>query len=394
MSSPERQKRDLDALSRHLAGILAEAHEAVVSVDESQSIVVFNRGAERAFGYERSEVLGRPLEMLVPMSRRERHRTYVQRYLESSDEERPMGIRGEIVGRKRNGRTFPCRASIYKSSTGNATIMTAVLLDLTSTRKSARRLESLFLERQRLARQLIECQEAERHHVARELHDELGQCLTAIGVNATLLRGADPGVAEADDPAATIARTADHASRVIRELIATLRPPTLDQLGLRGAIAESVERLALRATGVSARIEIDPRLEALPDAVVTTIYRIIQEALTNVARHAHAHRVRVRADLGDPVRRWLRRHVSLQAEMPHLRGPNAPDRMIHIRVADDGIGIDPRDARTGLRVIRERCDALGGRLYVRRAGARGTQVDVHIPVWQGEAAGPAERGKP
>lgn len=382
MSSSEHQQRDLDALSRHLAGILAEAHEAVVSVDESQSIVVFNRGAERAFGYERSEVLGRPLEILVPVSRRQRHRSHVQHYLQSPDNERPMGLRGEIVGRKRNGRTFPCRASIYKSTTGNARIMTAVLLDLTSTRKSARRLEYLFLERQRLARQLIECQEAERHHIARELHDELGQCLTAIGMNAALLRGAGP--------AGTIGRTADYASRVIRELIATLRPPALDQLGLRGAIAESVERLALAATGVATRVEIDPRLEALPDSIVITIYRVIQEALTNVARHAHAREVSVRADLGDPVRRWLRRHESLKEEMPHLRGPNAPDRMIHIRVTDDGVGIEPRAARTGLRAIRERCDALGGRLYVRRAGAHGTQLDVHIPVW--EAPGRAQEG--
>ena len=384
MQATRDETRD-DAVARHLADIIAVAHEAIVSIDENQSIVAFNRGAELAFGYRRREVLGRPLEILIPERYREIHREHVRGYLSSPDGERPMGHRGEIMGRRKDGRTFPAQASIYKSTTGASTIMTAVVLDLTSSRETEHRLEALLVERQRLARQLVEAQEEERRRIARELHDELGQSLTAISVNAALVRqGMADEHSSVGELADNIARTAGHASSMIRDLVGCLRPSSLDRLGLDGAVRQCVDRLALREANVEVSLSIDPRLEELSDALVVTIYRIIQESLTNVVRHAHARSVSVEAWLGESVPRWLSRHTGVEGEMPHLKAPDAPERMARIRVADDGRGISNSDRDTGLGAIRGRCEALGGKLYVRRVRPTGTQINVHLPVTRPE----------
>lgn len=372
-----------EAVAKHLTDILDVAHEAVVSIDETGSIVAFNRGAELTFGYSRREILGKPLDWLIPEDRRSLHRSHVHRYLSSGEGERPMGTRGEITGRRRDGRTFPARASIYKSTTGSSTILTAMVLDLTATRETERRLEALLVERQRLARQLMEAQEAERRRIARELHDELGQSLTAIDVNASLIRqtAADKG-SQVAELAGRIADTAGNASAALRDLVFRLRPSSLDELGLEGAIRECTDRLGLREAGLAARITIDPELEALPDPVPVTIYRIIQEALTNVIRHAEARSVHVEAWMGESVPRWLRRHAAVRQEMPHLESAGAPERMVRIRIADDGRGISPAERDAGLGTIRERCEALGGKLYVRRLTPSGTLINVHLPALQ------------
>lgn len=232
------------------------------------------------------------------------------------------------------------------------------------------RLRESEAERAVLTRRLFEVQEQERAAIARDLHDEVAQALTAIRALAHAA-GAAPEDAQAVGAAAgAIERTAAELTATLREALRRLRPPDLDQLGLGASIAglaESWNRTLGSATHVAARHEgaIDP----VDPTVAVNLYRIAQEALTNAARHAGAKNIVVtlgRAARGD-------------------EGPAA----LRLVVADDGAGVADRDgapvgrdaasAGAGMLGIRERVRALGGRLSV-EAGRPGTIVTVEIPV--------------
>jgi PAS domain S-box-containing protein len=126
-----RAEAELRASEAKFAGILAIAADAIISIDESQSIVHFNHGAEEIFGYERAEVLGRPLEMLLPARHAGAHREHVASFASSGDASRRMGERRQINGRRKNGKEFPAEASISRLQTPSGSLFTAVVRDVT-----------------------------------------------------------------------------------------------------------------------------------------------------------------------------------------------------------------------------------------------------------------------
>ena len=144
-----------DALYR---GIIAISADAVVCVDDSQHIILFNRGAERIFGYATAEVIGQPLSLLIPTRSRAVHVQHVERFGASPVEARRMGERGEIVGLRRNGEEFPAEASISKLTIAGRHIYTAVLRDI-SERKGAEEERAQLMERERAAREAAEAAE-------------------------------------------------------------------------------------------------------------------------------------------------------------------------------------------------------------------------------------------
>ncbi|MDR3633329.1 MAG: PAS domain S-box protein [Isosphaeraceae bacterium] len=211
-----------------------------------------------------------------------------------------------------------------------------------------------------LSQQSIAAQEAERRRLARELHDEIGQSLTALklGIQA----GADASDAAlrkgiADDGVQLI----DQLIEQVRSLSLDLRPSMLDDFGLLSALRWYVDRLA-RRLGVEARLTADPPDIRAPAPIETACFRIAQEALTNVTRYASARHV------------W----VDLRREGHELS----------MTVGDDGIGFDPTLAReraargTGLGLLgmRERAALLGGRIEILSAPGEGTQVHITIPM--------------
>lgn len=214
---------------------------------------------------------------------------------------------------------------------------------------------------QALSRRHVEAQEAERAHIARELHDETGQALSAMLLGLSLFER------EADQPKAVIARAAEMSNMVdemldnLHRLAMNLRPASLDLLGLVPAMAQYIETFGVQH-GVTTHFEtlvgIDG--ERLPSAVETAIYRIVQETLTNVARHAQAT------------------HVDVLLEQ---RG----DQIVTI-VEDDGVGFETREAmlsgRLGLFGIRERAEMLGGTVTIESSIGVGTTVSVEIPYDQ------------
>ena len=219
-------------------------------------------------------------------------------------------------------------------------------------------LESLRQNRE-LARQLLRLQEDERSRFARELHDELAQQCVAIRVEAAGIedevRGRDlPGVAEG---ARAIRDTVDHLHAVVRDMLTRLRPPMLDALGLEASLRGLAEGWS-RRHGIACSVQVDPCCERLADEVRVALYRVAQEALTNVARHAAATQA----------------HLAL-----------APDRdgpALLLTVDDDGRGMpaDPGRRGLGLFGMTERVALLGGSLAVVPSPRGGVRVEVRVPA--------------
>ena len=219
-----------------------------------------------------------------------------------------------------------------------------------------RALESALAENRRLSQVSVRLQEEERRRLARELHDELGQHLNAIKLEAvTMRRHAGDDAAEVRRGAESIAASADHLHAIVRDMTRSLRPAGLDELGLAAALENYVEVWREKA---DARVTLDivGELSGLPEEVNITVYRFIQEALTNVARHARA------------------RHASIRVE----RTLSA----VSVTLADDGAGAPASWSTGGVGLIgmRERVEALGGSMHIVTAPERGFSVAATVPL--------------
>lgn len=221
----------------------------------------------------------------------------------------------------------------------------------------------------------VRMQEAERRGLARDLHDSAGQALTAIRINLQLLGGL---VSEAPggDLSKLVRRTTDMVDDTLEEVrraVNRLGPAVLDDVGLGPAVERICDDLA-----DAADLEVECQVEGLPDridpAVETTCYRIVQESLTNVARHADASRVRVAVRGGGS-------------------GPEGAE--VEVEVRDDGRGFDPHAVggrSHGLVGMRERVDLLGGVLEIRSEPGDGTRISARVPVPDRAHAGPTVGG--
>lgn len=224
-------------------------------------------------------------------------------------------------------------------------------------------LEAALTNNRRLAQQYVRLQEAERKSLARELHDELGQYLNVIKLDAVGIRDGRPvDAAVFRELAAAIVVNCDHVHAALAVLLRQLRPVGLDDLGLGAALEHCVDTWRPRLPDVKLELIVAGEFADLGETLTLTAYRVIQEGLSNIARHAGARQVRLQLDRA-------------------RSGSNGTD-LIRITVADDGAGADP-DAHTfglGLIGMRERVAALGGRLQIISAPGRGFELQAQIPV--------------
>ena len=213
-----------------------------------------------------------------------------------------------------------------------------------------------------LSRRLFQIQEDERRHLARELHDQMGQALTAAKIDlqvAQRLEERTAIVGRLDDSIAILERLLQQT----RQLSLELRPPLLDDLGLVPALRWYLDREAQRA-GLRVELFANPAMERVDAAIETACFRVAQEGLTNVMRHARAQTVSVEV------------HRALE--------------VLHLVVRDDGIGFDvvtaQQSARLGTLGMRERVALVGGELDCKSAPGRGTEVHAFFPVRSGPDA--------
>lgn len=224
-------------------------------------------------------------------------------------------------------------------------------------------LAAALADNRRLAQQYVELQEAERKALARELHDELGQYLNVIKLDAVGLRDDQRA-----SPAAThqrsnaIVENCNHIHGALATLIRELRPTGLDELGLAAAVEHCVQTWRTRLPDVSLRLSISGDFTTLPESTAVTLYRLVQEALTNVAKHAAAHQVAIRLE--------------------RAGGEDTGGERIEVTVADDGVGTTAGIPTRGLGLIgmRERVMALQGELAFASMPGHGFELAARIPV--------------
>ncbi|MCX9610547.1 MASE1 domain-containing sensor histidine kinase, partial [Vibrio cholerae] len=217
------------------------------------------------------------------------------------------------------------------------------------------RLAKELREKQDLARQLVSVEEQIRKSVARELHDEIGQNITAIQIQSMLAERLASND-QAKQAASSVQSLAMRIHQSTRQLLKQLRPHILDELGLEHAIRQLVQEMRFAEQGMTVRLNMGVNPQKLDDTTRVTLYRIVQELLNNICKHAKATRV----------------HISL-----------FPGSEMVLEVKDDGIGL-PTDWRVrgqGLKGLSERVSALGGQLKMTSSTFQtGTRIIVNLPT--------------
>lgn len=234
--------------------------------------------------------------------------------------------------------------------------------ELVQRRAAEARLEQLLLDNRRLARQFLHMQESERKFVARELHDELGQYLNAIKIDAVSIQQRSEQPASPNlRSASAIVLHVDHISEVVHDLIGKLRPTGLDVLGLKAALEHCIDGWRQRLPDVQFNILLEGDLDSLDDTVAVTLYRLVQEGVTNVSRHARA------------------RHVDISVR--RTQGSNGADEVV-FGIVDDGCGADLSGKALGLGLVgmRERVEMRGGQLELMTSPGRGFSIHATVPL--------------
>jgi PAS domain S-box-containing protein len=348
-------EREIEA---RLQAIVASAMDAIITVDEQQRVVLFNAAAENVFRCGAAEAIGATLERFIPERFRSAHPAHLERFARTGETSRRMGARTALWALRADGVEFPIEASISQAVVRGQRLSTVILRDITEHRNAEKEIRHSHDELRKLAAAMLEVREAERTRIARELHDELGQALTALKMDLEWLgSGIPPERADLAEQLATMRELLDATVATTRRIAADLRPRVLDDLGLRAA-AEWLAHNVSERHGLACELRIDPSCAVLGEPHASAIFRIMQESLTNAVRHAQAQRLEVRLER------------TMEAAV--------------LSVSDDGIGMAP-NARAkpnsfGLRGIRERVLLLGGQLSIVSEPGAGTTIVARIPL--------------
>ena len=266
----------------------------------------------------------------------------------------------QTTHRRAGGTLYPVEVHLQLVGQGTQRVFLAVIFDITRRRQAEQALHDYAEQLRQFSRRMFEVEESERRRLARELHDRVGQNVTALSLNLNLVRSELP----ADILQKMSPRLNDcesllyYTAQLVRDIQVDLRPPGLDELGLVAALNEHARQVAGRGSFKVTVIgtELTPRL---PPASEITLFRIVQEALNNIAKHANATEV----------------SIALEASL---------DAVV-VTIADNGSGFDPAARRAqptrslGMVSMRERAESIDGRLRVESAPGEGTRVIVEAP---------------
>lgn len=334
-----------------LAGILDIAEDAIIVTEYDRSITLFNQGAVKLFGYDPGEVLGRPIDLLLPERFRIDHAEHVDVSAEAFDSSRRMAQRRDVFGIKKDGSEFPAEASISKLTVGERTTFTVFLRDVTDRLRTERQLQSLTTE-------LMTAQEEERRRIARELHDDINQRLALVAIEiGNMLSDPSMMTTQVKETIQSLSQRLVRISDDVRRMAYQFHPSILDDLGLTAALKRMADEWSEK-TGIKTVIVQEEIADLLPRDVASCLYRVAQESLANIMKHARAARVELELTCGE--------------------------QEITLSIYDTGVGFDLKDIQArhpglGLVNMRERVRSVRGRLDIQSEEGRGTHIMVHIP---------------
>ena len=342
---------------------------AIYLLDTSGRVMSWNTGAERIKGYAASEILGRHFSLFYPPEDRAAGRPDAM--LRHAREEGRTNAQGWRV--RKGGSRFWADVVItaLRNRGGELTGYAKVTRDLTSwreaderIRESEERLRLAAASLQSLTRRLVQAEEAERRRIAGELHDRVGQTLSALNINLDIALGSlgESGPRELRMRLRDSLGLVDGTLSTIENVMAELRPPLLEEYGIGAALGWYGEEFTKRTNIMVECVDRAPeRTRDLRRDAAVALFRIAQEALNNVAKHAQATQVQLTVD----------------ADAQHVM----------LAVHDNGKGFNPmasdaRNTRLGMTTMQERVTAAGGSLEIESAPGKGTTLKARVPFTQ------------
>jgi two-component system sensor kinase FixL len=320
-----------------LKAILETAVDAIVTINATGIIHSFNPAAVRMFGYKVSEVTGKNINILMPNPWRDQHDAYLQRYIKTG-EARIIGIGRQVLGRKKDGSTFPIDLAVSEVTEDGDRYFIGIMRDMSQQR---------FMEQA-----LVTAIENERREIGRDLHDALGQIITGISLLskslAKKLASRDEALAE---DAQSIATMCVEATTEAKRLAYGSFPTELERQGLKSALSQLLDNVR-KIHQVETHFSCDRLWHPMPPATELHLYRIAQESLANAVKH------------GRPRNIWLKLHQH--------------DESATLQVIDDGAGFktekETGHISMGLHIMRHRASLIGGEFDVRPGRTGGTEV--------------------
>ena len=361
------ERKQAERTRGRLAAIVESSDDAMISKILDGTITSWNKGAEHLFGYTAEEVIGQNITIIIPPDRLSEEVMILQRLRRGERIEHFDTLR-----MRKDGTMIDISLTIspIKDPDGRVIGASKVARDITERKRAERalqeahdHLESLVALRtaavRKLSAQMIRSQDEERRRISRELHDSVGQQLAYAKMS---LASKGPGVTEENAKAlGQVADALDQCLTETRTISYLLHPPLLDEVGFPSAASWYVEGFSKRS-GIQVNFDIPKTSARLPGDVELVLFRILQESLTNVHRHAHTQSVEVQLQVGNS-------EVALEVRD---HGQGMPPEFLERFRTNGGGGV-------GLNSMRERITELGGRFEI-QSGTTGTLVRVAIPL--------------
>jgi PAS domain S-box-containing protein len=336
--------------------LLESSPQSIIAVNEKGHVILANRKTEEMFGYKLSEIIGQPLDPLVPQNSRGLHEVRHRNYFQEGKSRR-MGLGLELEARRKDGSLFPVEIGLSLIKTSTERLGVAFVNDVTERKRLEQTERKSAEEIRALAAKLLTAQEDERRRVSLQLHDNICQELASLAIDI----GALADRTQAPDSSAKlkeIQARAVHASEQTRHIAYELYPSVLDDLGLVASMRELCKNVSERHD-----LAIEFMSGLLPSflsrEIAACFYRVAREALNNVVQHARAKQVSVALSFG--------------------KGK------LLLSVADDGVGFEPEvvqgNGALGLLGMAERARVVNGSLSIASKRGKGTRIGLQVPMF-------------
>ena len=351
----ERTRRMQNLLARERV-IEETSIDGMVTYGDDLIILSQNPAITSLFGYAGRALIGQPVTCLLS-----------DKNWKGSHWKQPTPTRTELTGLRKDNSEFPLELFIGHVDFDGKPLYAATLHDISERKLKERECMTLLEGNRFLVHKSLAVQEEERRYLARELHDELGQCLTAIQADARIIHDRS---GDADNhlkaSAQAILTLSSRIYDVVHSMMQRLRPGVLDDLGLIAAIEEEVNAWQQRHKTVDLQFNVGGDVSALEETINISVYRIVQEALTNISKHSEATRVTI-----------------------ELAKQECDDTAcLLLKIEDNGGGMDPgqRNRGLGLLGMRERIEAINGSFSIHSEPGKGLRLLARVPLPEYEAA--------
>lgn len=344
MAADKKSSGHVPGSEERLHAVLDTAVEGIVIIDIHGIVHLFNKAAERLFGYQADEILGKSVNSLMPSPYSENHDSYLANYLKTG-KAKIIGIGREVRGLRKDGSTFPLALAVSETGGGKDRQFVGLVRDLSL--------------RKQLEEALVMASENERMIIGQELHDTLSQQLAAIAMMTRALeKQVGDAQPEARESAAGVAEMARDAVNVAKRLAHGLFPTELERYGLAAALEELADnqrtlfKKEARYSGLRNRL-------GLSRSVDRNLYRIAQEAVSNAVKHSGAKHIDIRLDV-------------------------SPTELV-LSVKDDGCGLPHHQQPgkgMGLAIMKYRANMINATLTIGSVLRSGTTVICRLPEWQ------------